>query len=181
MLRKDKRDLVGAKCVIHISVGQEYHEGEKFAATLELINATFRECTIIEKLYIEDETYRQACKSTIDKYHGLDNGAEGVKKLIAAQKKAFPDWHITVDYWIQQGNKHIVKWTLEGTHTGEYCGILPSGKHFKISGVDIETIVDGKITEHDGAEDMLFLLQQIGSVKEFIISENTASAKLSKL
>lgn len=31
-------------------------------------------------------------------------------------------------------------------------------------GVDIETIIDGKITEHDGAEDMLGLLQQIGAI-----------------
>lgn len=78
---------------------------------------------------------------------------------------AFPDWHISVDYWLQQGDKHIVKWTLEGTHTGEYLGIRTTGKHFKITGVDIETIVDGKITEHDGAEDMLSLLQQIGAIR----------------
>ncbi len=31
-------------------------------------------------------------------------------------------------------------------------------------GVDLETIVDGKIAAHDGAEDMLGLLRQIGAV-----------------
>ena len=123
------------------------------------------------RLEVLDEIYAENYVNHIAP-HGLNSGAAGVKKLIAAQKKAFPDWHITVDYWIQQGNKNIVKWTLEGTHTGEYCGIPPSGKHFKITGVDIETIVDGKITEHDGAEDMLSLLQQIGAVKEFLILED---------
>ena len=39
-----------------------------------------------------------------------------------------------------------------------------SSKVFEIMDVDIETIVDGKITEHDGADDMLSLLQQIGAV-----------------
>ena len=100
---------------------------------------------------------------------GLEKGVDGVRKLIAAQIAAFPDWHISVDYWIQQGDKHIVKWMLEGTHTDEYLGAKPTGKHFKMMGVDIETIVDGKITEHDGAEDMLSLLQQIGAVKEIFL------------
>lgn len=98
---------------------------------------------------------------------GLKKTAEGVKKLIKEQITAFPDWHISVDYWLQQGNTHIVKWTLEGTHTGEYLGVKATGKRFKITDVDIETIVDGKITEHDGAEDMLSLLQQIGAIKDF--------------
>jgi hypothetical protein len=39
-----------------------------------------------------------------------------------------------------------------------------SGKAFEITGADIETIVDGKMTEYDGAEDMLGLLQQIRAV-----------------
>jgi hypothetical protein len=46
----------------------------------------------------------------------------------------------------------------------ERVGSRMSGKAFEITGVDIETIVDGKITEHDGAEDMLSLLQQISAV-----------------
>ncbi|MFH1223655.1 MAG: ester cyclase, partial [Pseudomonadota bacterium] len=58
---------------------------------------------------------------------------------------------------------YIVKWTLTGTHLGTYFGIKPTGKKFKMTGVDIETIIDGKIVEHDGAEDMLGLLQQIGA------------------
>ena len=95
---------------------------------------------------------------------GLESDIEGVKKLFREQAKAFPDWHIIVDYVIEHGEKYIVRWTLTGTHTGNYFGIKPTGKKFKISGVDIETIVDGKITEHDGAEDMLGLLQQIGTV-----------------
>lgn len=95
---------------------------------------------------------------------GLDSGVDGVERLIREQAAAFPDWHIKVDYVIEHGDKTIVSWTLTGTQTGEYFGYPPSGRAFEISGVDIETIVDGKITEHDGAEDMLSLLQQIGAV-----------------
>ncbi len=128
------------------------------------------------RLEVLEEIYADNYVNNIAPF-GLEKGVDGVKKLIGEQIKAFPDWHITVDYWIQKEDKHIVRWTLEGTHTGEYCGIPPSGRKFKISGVDIETIVDGKITEHDGAEDMLSLLQQIGAVRDFSVSANSALVK----
>lgn len=118
------------------------------------------------KLEVLDELYASNYVNHIAPF-GLEKTVAGVKKLIKKQITAFPDWHISVDYWLQQENKHIVKWTLEGTHMGEYLGVKATGKRFKITGVDIETIVDGKITEHDGAEDMLSLLQQIGAIKDF--------------
>lgn len=46
----------------------------------------------------------------------------------------------------------------------ERVGSRMSGKAFEITSINIETIVDGKITEHDAAEHMLCLLQQIGAV-----------------
>ncbi|MEM8573193.1 MAG: ester cyclase [Pseudomonadota bacterium] len=116
-----------------------------------------------KKFEVLDEIYAPGYVNRIAPF-GLDNGVDGVKKLIKEQAAAFPDWHISVDYVIEQGDKTIVKWTLRGTQTGTYFGYKPTGKSFEITGVDIETIVDGKITEHDGAEDMLSLLQQIGAV-----------------
>ena len=121
------------------------------------------------KLEILDELYAENYVNHIAPFK-LESTTKGVKQLFKEQMNAFPDWHIKTNYWIQDGNKYIVKWTIEGTHTGKFCGIEPSGKRFKKTGVDIETIVDNKITEHDGAEDMLSLLQQIGVVKFFTVS-----------
>lgn len=123
------------------------------------------------KLEVLDELYAPNYINHIAPFD-LEKTVEGVKNLIREQISAFPDWHISVDYWLQQEDKHIVKWVLEGTHTGEYLGIRPSGKHCKITGVDIETIINSKITEHDGAEDMLSLLQQIGAMKELSVSSS---------
>ncbi len=36
-----------SKCLLTISVGQEVHEGETFAATIDLINRHFKSCTIL--------------------------------------------------------------------------------------------------------------------------------------
>ena len=44
---KYKDEFKQAKCALPISVGQPYHEGEKFAATIDLVNENFKECTII--------------------------------------------------------------------------------------------------------------------------------------
>ena len=116
-----------------------------------------------KKFEVLDELYAPGYVNHIAPF-GLDSGVEGVKTLLKAQAAAFPDWHIAVDYVIEHGDKCIVKWTLTGTQTGDYFGYRPSCRKFEISGVDIETLVNGNITAHDGAEDMLGLLQQIGAV-----------------
>lgn len=43
----DKAELAKRSCIVHISVGQAYHEGDKFIATMDLINETFRSCKIM--------------------------------------------------------------------------------------------------------------------------------------
>jgi tRNA-dependent cyclodipeptide synthase len=44
---QDKFKMQNSDCILHISVGQEYHEGEKFLATMDLVNRTFRSCSIM--------------------------------------------------------------------------------------------------------------------------------------
>ncbi|MCK4608261.1 MAG: tRNA-dependent cyclodipeptide synthase, partial [Gammaproteobacteria bacterium] len=44
---KYKAELANSDCILHVSVGQQYHEGDKFLATMDLINETFNSCTII--------------------------------------------------------------------------------------------------------------------------------------
>ncbi|MSP53366.1 MAG: hypothetical protein EXR81_03835 [Gammaproteobacteria bacterium] len=44
---QDKAKFKKSSCLLTISVGQEYHEGEKFAATVELIRSSFQSCTLV--------------------------------------------------------------------------------------------------------------------------------------
>lgn len=123
-----------------------------------------------KKLHVLDEIYTDNYVNHIAPSH-VSKDLVGLKKLISEQIQAFPDWKIQVDYVLKSDNKLIVKWTLIGTHLGDYFGIKPTGKSFKITGVDIETIQENKISEHDGAEDMLSLLEQIGAVSLFVPTE----------
>lgn len=46
--RKEIKDqLQGRDCIVYISVGQPYHEGEKFIATMDLVNRTFKSVMIV--------------------------------------------------------------------------------------------------------------------------------------
>lgn len=44
---EERKEFPSASCLLPISVGQPIHEGDKFAATLKLINSSFKQCTIL--------------------------------------------------------------------------------------------------------------------------------------
>ncbi len=45
---KNEKDYLKSKtCIVPVSVGQEPHEGEKFRATLKMLNSYFKNCTIV--------------------------------------------------------------------------------------------------------------------------------------
>ena len=56
----------------------------------------------------------------------------------------------------------MTHWIAEGTHQGRYERIAPTGKHFKVTAVDINYIKNGKFTECRTNMDELGLLQQLG-------------------
>jgi len=53
---------------------------------------------------------------------------------------------------------------VHGTHTGDFQGILATGKHMTQTGIDILRIVGGKVVERWGEFDNLGLLQQLGAI-----------------
>lgn len=52
----EKQAFKHSKCLLTISVGQEVHEGEKFIATLELVNSSFASCIML----IDDSLQRHS-------------------------------------------------------------------------------------------------------------------------
>lgn len=57
----NKCKLKDSQCLLLISVGQESHEGERFAATINLINKSFKSCII--SLYDSIQRYTMALNS----------------------------------------------------------------------------------------------------------------------
>ena len=80
--------------------------------------------------------------------------------------KAFPDHHITIEDVIAEGDKVVIRCMVTGTHTdGDYMGIAPTGKQFKMSAIIISRIVDGKIVARKSVRDMLDAFKQVGVIE----------------
>jgi len=89
-------------------------------------------------------------------------GREGGKMVHQGSRAAFPDGKTTTDDLIAEGDKVVERFTLVGTHKGEFMGIPASGKQIRVTGMSIFRIANGKIVEHWGENDAMGLLMQLG-------------------
>ncbi|GGQ45924.1 ester cyclase [Streptomyces mutabilis] len=90
-------------------------------------------------------------------------GAEHLREWVRIQRASFPDLHVTVDEWIEEGDKVVQRFTARGTHTGEdYHGIPASGRPFEIWGIVIDHFENGKIVESWFSMDGMELARQLG-------------------
>jgi predicted ester cyclase len=54
---------------------------------------------------------------------GVPSNREGVKKLTAMFRQAFPDSYFTIEDMVAEGDKVATRKTFHGTHQGEFMGI----------------------------------------------------------
>ena len=81
-------------------------------------------------------------------------------------QSAFGNPRFTVDDQIAEGDKVATRYTITGTHLGDYKGITPTGKKITSTGITIHRIASGKILEGWANWDALGLLQQLGVTSE---------------
>jgi C-1 hydroxylase len=99
----------------------------------------------------------------VDHTHQLS--LEGVKPFMNMIFNAFPDWHETIEDIVAEGDKVWVRVEATGTHTGEYRGLVPTGKKITGKGVNIYRIVNGKFVEGWAVEDWMDFLKQLGVIE----------------
>lgn len=56
------------------------------------------------------------------------------------------------------------RWTITGTHKGEFQGVPPSGRQITMNGIDMSRVVEGKLAEHWAQFDVIGVMQQIGAM-----------------
>ncbi len=86
------------------------------------------------------------------------------QELFTLAEAAFPDLRVTIEEMIASGDKVVSRFTLRGTHRGEFLGIAPTGKPVTTSGIVINRIVDGQIVADWEEYDRLGLMRQIGAI-----------------
>jgi steroid delta-isomerase-like uncharacterized protein len=88
--------------------------------------------------------------------------SEGWVAFMTPFTKAFPDARISVDECISEGNSVVCRWTMTGTHRGEFQGMPATGRPFSFAGIEFNRVVDGRIAEHRAQLDLVGLMGQIG-------------------
>src|ERR687897_381662 len=77
----------------------------------------------------------------------LPPGTEGLKQLIAAYRTAFPDLKMTLDDIFAEGEMVAFRWSVSGTHLGDWLGVPPTGNHVRATGITVFRIAGGKAVE----------------------------------
>ena len=96
---------------------------------------------------------------------GVHQGGEAAEKALRAIFSAFLDLTVTTDYLIIDGGSVASVITLEGTHIGDFLGIPPTGKRFRMPAVFFYQLENGKIVRERRIYDFTGLLIQIGVLK----------------
>jgi predicted ester cyclase len=70
-------------------------------------------------------------------------------------------YHVTVLDLVAEGDRVLVRWTVEGTHASEWFGVPATHRPVRFGGMDLYRFDRGLIREWWRNEDHLFLLQQL--------------------
>jgi steroid delta-isomerase-like uncharacterized protein len=89
-------------------------------------------------------------------------GHDGWKQAVLTAHAAFPDVHYTVDELVAEGEKVVCRYSMSGTHRGEYMGIAANGKPVSSKGVFVNRFENGKVAETFGVSNPLLFFQQLG-------------------
>ena len=80
-------------------------------------------------------------------FNGQTMSMDDVKTMTAAFRSILPDFHMTVESQIAEGDTVATRVSISGTHQGDYMGIEATGKYVTFRGLTYDRIVDGKIIE----------------------------------
>jgi steroid delta-isomerase-like uncharacterized protein len=87
---------------------------------------------------------------------------ESYKGFAAATRTGMPDFHVTPEVIVAEGDKVASCWTATGTQTGELVGIPPTSIQARWTGITIYRIDEGKVVEAWWSTDVAGLLEQLG-------------------
>jgi len=116
---------------------------------------------------INEQRYDLADEFFVDtvELHGVGSGINGqtaLAEFYAMFGAAFPDWYMTINDMVAEGDKVVVRWTATGTHQGEIHGLPATGKPYTQIAIAIYRLTNGKIVEGWLQTDMVSMMQQLG-------------------
>ncbi|WP_329249264.1 ester cyclase [Actinoallomurus sp. NBC_01490] len=80
--------------------------------------------------------------------------------------QGFPDGHHIIDEYVIGANAVVTRCRFQGTHTGVFHEIAPTGRDVSAGVIHIDHFIDGKIARHLGQLNMLGMLSQLRATPE---------------
>jgi steroid delta-isomerase-like uncharacterized protein len=96
-----------------------------------------------------------------DPLPGQGNGREGFKQRVAMLLDALAPTFTVADV-VAENDRVVVRWINSGIHVAPFLGIPATGRSFRMAGIDIHRVADGRLAEHWHVVDQFAMLQQLG-------------------
>jgi predicted ester cyclase len=94
----------------------------------------------------------------------MGDGAEGAKRTATVLRSAFPDFSLTIQDLVVDGDKVWARQRGGGTNLGTFFGFPPTGKTAYIEVFDVARFENGRMVEHWGVPDQLGMMVALGLV-----------------
>jgi predicted ester cyclase len=92
------------------------------------------------------------------------NDSSHDKQGAAIMRAAFPDGRYTIDQLLGEGETVVIRYRFEGTHTGDFFGMPPTGRRMTLRVVDFVRVEGGKVAENWSITDPMGTMQQLGVI-----------------
>jgi steroid delta-isomerase-like uncharacterized protein len=90
-------------------------------------------------------------------------GGKGYLSIVYWMRSGFSDVQWKLEEMVAQDDKVAVRWTLTGTHDGDFLGVKPTGKKIKVTVMNFYYFNDeGKVINDIAAEGMIGFLIPLG-------------------
>lgn len=120
--------------------------------------ANSRDVSAFDRLYAEDAVYHDS--------EGEVKGRENIKAHLQRYITAVPDLKLIVEDIFGEGDRVFSRVRLQGTNTGEFAGIPPTGKSLDVRWMmNAARVEQGKIVEGWEICDQLDIMRQLGLVQ----------------
>lgn len=96
---------------------------------------------------------------------GTPRSPGSIQREAAIWLQGFPDLHFSIVRLIAQDDFVMAHCTMEGTHTGTWMGVAPTGRKISVPLMTIHRLNGGKIVEDWVLIGSLLLFQQLGLVR----------------
>lgn len=90
-------------------------------------------------------------------------GREAQKERSRNLLATLPDVHFEIHDLVAMDDNVAARWTMRGTHKGNFGPIPPTNKTVEMTGMTIYRIVDDQIAEAHSDIDQLTMMQQLGA------------------